>query len=166
MCIVLQPIFTIIADVIPSIGAKAQGYGKHTYVGYLWAGLRFFQFTIIPIMVLIVSKRILRLSIPYEICYLILILLGIGVLFVPIIFQRFTNYFTPLFALSVSHILVKGIKSVSINKNIATVLVSLVLTIGYGSYYIYLDFYQRWIPYSSVFNPVVYNERYKFFGGG
>lgn len=166
VCFALQPLFRLVSYVMPAVGAKAESYGQHSYVGYFWAALRVFQFSIIPLLVIFVSKKILKISIPYEISYLILILLGIGILFVPIIFQRFTNYFTPIFALSVSQVLVKGIRSVTINKNVAAALVSFILVIGYGSYYIYLDFYKMWIPYSTVFNPVVYSERYKFFGGG
>lgn len=166
VCIFLQPLFSIIAEVAPVVGDKAEGYGRHSNVGYLWAGLRILQFSIIPLLTLIICKYIFHIKPKYEIAYLILIILGIGILFSPIIFQRFTNYFYPLLALSLADVICKNIRSKNHNKIYASILLTIVITFGYGSFYIYLDFYQRWIPYSSIYNPQSYSVRYKFYGGG
>lgn len=166
LCLVLQPIFVIISNIVPAVGAKAIGYGKHTNVGYLWAGLRILQFSIIPLITLILCKRIFYMTPKYEIAYLILILLGIGIAFIPIIFQRFTNYFYPLLALSLADVICKNIRSVNLNKRLASLILSIIIFFSFGYYYLYLDFYQMWLPYSSVLDPHSYTFRYRFFGGG
>lgn len=166
MCVVLKPIFSLVETVAPAIGAKAVSYGKHTYVGYLWAGLRIFQFSIIPLITLYVCHAQFHYHPKFEFSYLMLILLGIGIVFSPIIFQRFTNYFYPLLSLSLADVVCRGIRSININKRILSTVMALVIVFGYGSYFVYLNFYQMWIPYYSILNPVHYSPRERFANGG
>ena len=165
-CMALQPIFSILSDIAPVLGEKANNYSDHNFVGYLWAGIRVFQFSIIPYIFLFFSKKVFCISPKYEITYLFMILSGIGVVFSPIIFQRFTNYFYPLYALSITNVICYGITSFRLHKRIASYLLTLIILIGYGSYYIYLDAYKMWLPYSSILNPQEYSFRQKFANGG
>lgn len=166
LCIMLRPIFEIIDRVIPVLGDKAVSYGKHGNVGYLWAGLRVLQFTIIPFVVLWCSIYQFKIKPKYEEAYLYLILLGIGVIFVPIIFQRFTNYFYPLLSLSLADVLSLELLSKRYKKRVLSFALSVCITLSYGYYFVYLDFYQMWIPYYSIFNPKHYPIRYRFANGG
>lgn len=166
LCMFLKPLFSMVSDIAPAVGAKAEGYGKHTYVGYIWVGLRLIQFTIIPYLTLLFCKKIFRCKPKFEIAYLIIMLMGIGIIFVPIIFQRFTNYYYPLLSLSLADVLCRYIKSLRLNRRVAALVLTLLITVGYGSYYFHLGFYKRWIPYSSIINPVSYSFRQKFINGG
>ena len=166
MCFGLRSMFFAAMEHIPLIGDKAIAYAGHSFVGYFWAGLRVFQFSIIPVLLLKFAHNILHQRPKYEITYLFIIMSGIGVIFLPIIFQRFTNYFYPLYALSITDILCNSLRSRKFNIKFSGVLLSLIITFGYGTYFIYLDAYQMWLPYSSIMNPIHYQFRNKFANGG
>lgn len=166
VCLFLRPITEIIGNIAPIIGAKAQNYERYGNVGCLWEGLRLIQFTVIPLLTLVLCKKVFHYNPKFEIAYLISSILGIGILFVPIIFQRFTNYFYPLIALSYADVITSQIVSYNINKRFTSLILIGVLFLGYGSYYVHLDFYQMWLPYSSILNPKSYSIRYQFYGGG
>lgn len=165
-CLLLKPIAEMIGSVVPAIGAKAQSYENYKNVGYLWEGLRIIQFTIIPLLTLVMCKKIFHFKPKFEIAFLIISLLGIGIVFVPIIFQRFTNYFYPLIALAYADIIAGQIVKLNVNKQLASICLTVIILIGYGSFYVHLDFYKRWFPYSSILNPVSYPIRYQYYGGG
>lgn len=165
-CFLLRPLFSLLSTIVPILGEKASSYSEYSFVGYFWAGLRVFQFSLIPFLFLIFCKKIFHAYPQFEISYLVMILLGVGVIFSPIIFQRFTNYFYPLYALSIADVISHGIVSVNNAKKMAALMMGLLITIGYGSYFFYLDAYKMWVPYSSVFNPQEYSFRQKFANGG
>lgn len=164
--IALKPIFSIISVIAPMLGEKATTYGDHGFVGYFWAGLRIIQFSIIPSIILVLSNKSLKIHPKYEISYLFMILSGIGVIFSPIVFQRFTNYFYPLYALSLTDVICSCIISKYLKKRFTSFVLTILITLGYGTYFIYLDAYQMWLPYSSVFKPNEFAFRQKFANGG
>lgn len=166
LCFGIKSVVFSVIERIPVIGERVAAYSKNSFVGYFWCGLRVFQFTIIPLLILFYAKKILHRNPKYEISYLFIILSGIGIIFMPIIFQRFTNYFYPIYALSLSDLICSGLKSININKKLAASFLVFIITIGYGTYFIYLDAYQMWLPYSSILNPIHYPFRTQFAYGG
>jgi asparagine N-glycosylation enzyme membrane subunit Stt3 len=162
----MNPIISLLDSFVPIIADKAKSYGRHTYVGYFWVGMRVIQFSVIPYFVLYLNKKHFKTELKFESVYLYMIIIGMGMIFIPIIFQRFTNYFYPMLSLSMADLICKGFSSLNINKKCMSAVLSLVVCVGYGTYFIYLDFYEMWVPYSWVFNPIQYSERYKFANGG
>lgn len=94
----------------PLIGEKINSYGNNDFAGYLWAILRMIQYTIIPLICLVFAKYNLKIVPKFEFAYLFLILLGIGVVFNPVIFSRFANYFMPLYSLSLATLICSFIR--------------------------------------------------------
>lgn len=162
----MQSIFAMLED-LGRIGNKVSSYEDVHFVGYLWTGLRFLQYTFIPLAILVFGKYVLRTEVHYEPLYCVMALLGIGVLFSPVVFSRFTNYIYPLYALSLADVLCTGLgRAASAVRRLAALALGAVVFVVYGSYYVHLDFYLRWVPYSSVLVPVDYSTREQFRNGG
>lgn len=151
---------------IPGIGSRIESYNKNDFAGYLWAALRFLQYSVVPFLALFFSHKSLHKIPKYEFAYLILILLGFGVIFNPVIFSRFANYFIPLYSLSLAELICSSIRNLNINHKLIGLTLSFLSFFSYGSYYMHLNFYERWLPYSSIFNPHDYSFRSKFANGG
>lgn len=165
ICIGLKPIFSLL-DNLPGIGSKIESYNKNDFAGYLWAFIRVIQYSLLPFIALIFSRYSLHTDPKYEFAYLILILLGIGVIFNPVIFSRFANYFLPLYSLSLTDLICSFLRSYKLNHHLIGLVISVISIAGYGSYFVYLNFYEMWLPYSSIFNPHNYSFRYRFANGG
>lgn len=165
ICICIKPIFNIL-DGLPGVGSKIESYNKNDFAGYLWALLRVFQYTVLPFIALFFARYSLHRVPQFEFSYLILILLGIGVIFNPVIFSRFANYFFPLYSLSLTTLICDSLRNIKINHRIIGITLSMLSIIGYGTYFVYLNFYEMWVPYSSIFNPHNYSFRYRFANGG
>ena len=160
----LNNVFSIFFNV-GKIGDKIQSYDQYTYVGYLWVALRFLQYVVFPVIIYMFGKYTLKLIIPDETVYCMLILLGVGIFFNPVIFSRFTNYLYPLLAISCTNILGKAIASYRITVQMNALILLCFMLVIYGSYYIHLDFYRRWAPYSSYIDPIDYSFRENFRAG-
>lgn len=125
--------------------------------------LRFILFhlitkTLLPLSILIYQKYFLKRIPAFENMCCLHCILGLGVIFYPVIFYRFTNYFTPFLAIMVT--LFFG--SIPLYKIIQRIFVRLVLIVflfiyGYGYFVSVRDYpraYQVWLPYQSVFGEV------------
>lgn len=129
-----------------------------------WIIYRVVKYTILPFILLIFQKVILKRNISFEPFICIYILFGIGVVFYQIIFERFTNYFMPFYGIFLSNIVGQSYRSNSINLKIIRnfVIASVIIVNGY--YYKAGDNWKMWIPYYSVFDPHINRFRELNFG--
>lgn len=154
---------------------KLLRYFEYSNVGYAWSGLRFIYFSILPLWFLYLSKNRLRAHIKYENIICLQILMGIGLWFVPIVFQRLINYTIVFYLVSLAHVVGTCLRDSQYKQTIGVyahkcrrqlVCILLFLTIAaHSSYYIHLNFYERYIPYHSVFDPIDVPEREKYVAG-
>lgn len=154
---------------------KLLRYFEYSNVGYAWSGFRFIYFSLLPLLFLYLSKKRLRIEVKYENIICFQILMGIGLWFVPIVFQRLINYTIVFYLVSFAQVagtcmrdvLYRRVISASAYKSRCQ-LVSMLLfctILAHSSYYIHLNFYERYIPYHSVIDPVDVPEREKYVAG-
>ncbi len=125
---------------------------KGGFLGTLLTIFSFCRFTVIPLFFYLWMKKILKLKPQYESMICLYTLLGIGVWFNSVIFERFPNYITPLFFISVANVLVDSLKKkASISRKMMGVVFFCLIIIVYGTFPARI--YMRWIPYYSIFNP-------------
>ena len=154
---------------------KLLRYYEYSNVGYAWSGFRFIYFSILPLWFLYLSKNRLRTPVKYENIICLQILMGIGLWFVPIVFQRLVNYTIVFYIVSLAHVIGTCLRDFQYRRMISVnayksrcqlVRVLLFFTIlAHSSYYIHLNFYERYIPYHSVFDPIEVPEREKYVAG-
>lgn len=154
---------------------KLLRYFEYSNVGYAWSGFRFIYFSILPLWFLYLSKNRLRTLVKYENIICLQILMGIGLWIVPIVFQRLINYTIVFYLVSLAHVIGTCLRdfqyrlkiSVNVYKSRCQ-LVSILLfftILAHSSYYIHLNFYEIYIPYHSVFDPIDVPEREKYIAG-
>lgn len=85
---------------------------------------------------------------------------GLGAVISPLIFGRFTNYFVLFFILSLADYLHSHICSKSNKWRHNAIAFILLILICYSNQYLYLGKYIRYIPYSSIYNPMDINRDY------
>ena len=114
--------------------------------------LAFSRFTLIPLLIYLWDKKVLKEHPQFEGLICFYTILGVGIWFNPVIFDRFPNYITPLYFASLANIIVPSFfKSASASRKlIGTIFLCLIIAI-YGSYP--LRIYKRYVPYYSVINP-------------
>ena len=154
---------------------KLLRYFEYGNVGYAWCGLRFIYFSILPTLTLYLAKRKLKINVMFENIICLQILMGVGLWFVPIVFQRLINYTIVFYIVSLSNIIGTCLRDLKYKSSISQYsqkcrgqLVKLLLyltIIFHSSYYIHLNFYERYIPYHSVFDPIDVYEREKHVAG-
>lgn len=157
-----------------SIFQKLMRYDQHSYVGYAWVGFRFIYFSILPLFVLNVCKKY-RIVCKYENIICLQILFGFGMWFVPIVFQRLINYTIIFYLVSLSCIIGSCLRnrvylsSLSYiarkNRKVFARVIFIVTLLAHSSYYIHLNFYEIYIPYHSIFDPVTEPLREKYVAG-
>lgn len=157
-----------------SIFQKLMRYDQHSYVGYAWVGFRFIYFSILPLFVLNVCKKY-RIVCKYENIICLQILFGFGMWFVPIVFQRLINYTIIFYLVSLSCIIGSCLRnrvylsSLSYiarkNRKVFARVIFIVTLLAHSSFYIHLNFYERYIPYHSIFDPVTEPLREKYVAG-
>lgn len=150
-------------------------YYQQTYVGYAWCGFRFIYFSLLPFLTLYLCKRVFHLKIKFENIICLQILFGIGIWFVPIVFQRLINYTIIFYLVALADIIGTVTRDPSYRRRLSIparrgrakiAKILLVLTIlAHSSYYIHLDFYERYIPYHSMFDPIDEPMREKYVAG-
>lgn len=154
---------------------KLLRYNKHAYVGYAWCGLRFIYFSLLPFLTLYWCKYRFHLNIKFENIICLQILFGIGLWFIPIVFQRLINYTIIFYLVALADVigtvtrdpLYRRPLTVAVRKRrgqLAKLLLVLTL-MAHSSYYIHLNFYDRYIPYHSFFDPVDEPMREKYVAG-
>ena len=151
-------------------------YVHQQNVGYAWTGLRFIYFALIPMLVLYICKIRYRIPVRFEGIICLQILFGLSLWSVPIVFQRLINYTIIFYLVSAAEMMGTLLRdryffrntsrrAFKARKLLSRTLVALTL-VAHSSYYIHLQFYQLFLPYHSVFDPVDVPEREKFVQGG
>lgn len=170
---VMAPLMQRLSDYF--IFQKLLRYNRQAYVGYAWCGLRFIYFSLLPFLTLYWCKHKFHLSIKFENIICLQILFGIGLWFVPIVFQRFMNYTIIFYLVALADVIgtvtrdpwYRGQLTIAARQGrgqLAKIL--LVLTImAHSSYYIHLNFYEIYIPYHSIFDPIEEPMREKYVAG-
>lgn len=144
-----------ILSAIPMLETKMSGYLSHSSGGLLFSILVLIRYTIIPITVVFLLKKYYN-NVQYENTLCALSLFGVFSIFSFVIFTRFINYFTPILVLAIAELIGKMFNSKYYStRNTAGILV-VIMFFAYASYYVHLDMYKRWWPYSSIINPVEY----------
>lgn len=133
------------------------------FLSTIYLILRIFRYVFCPLILIFIYKVILKKGIKYEPLICLYILLGVGVYYNTIIFERFSNYITPLYMLALSDGIVYCFKRKIISLYRSTVLFCcMIFFISYSSYYMQYRLYRIWIPYYSIFNPQHVKERKLF----
>ena len=154
---------------------KLLRYNNQAYVGYAWCGLRFIYFSLLPFLTLYWCKYRFHLKIKFENIICLQILFGIGLWFIPIVFQRLINYTIIFYLVALADVigtvtrdpLYRKPLTVAVRKRrgqLAKLLLVLTL-MAHSSYYIHLNFYEIYIPYHSFFDPKEEPMREKYVAG-
>ena len=152
----LNTVFSLFAD-IEKISEKMAIYEDSSLVsgGILGAILTLLvcsRFTLLPIAIYLWDKKILKECPKYEGLICFYTLLGVGAWFNSVIFERFPNYITPLFFISLTNIIIPSFfKTATLSRKIMGIFFLCVTLIVYASFPARI--YMRYIPYYSVFNP-------------
>ena len=168
------------AAVMQKLGAypifhKLLRYFEYSNGGYAWRGLRFIYFSLLPMLTLYWAKKKLKVNVIFENIICLQILMGVGLWFVPIVFQRLINYTIVFYLVSLAHIIGTCLRDSHYRSAISVrarkyrgqlVYILLFLTLlAHSSFYIHLRFYERYIPYHSMFDPIDEPEREKYIAG-
>lgn len=122
------------------------------FLGLILTLLIVCRFTLLPLLIYFWDKKILKESPKYEGLICFYTLLGIGAFFNSTIFERFPNYITPLYFISLTNILVPCFfRKATLSRKLAGTIIFCLVVIVYTSFPARI--YMRYIPYYSVFNP-------------
>lgn len=114
-----------------------------------WIIFALLQAVLIPLGMLIVSRHSKWKLGKYEFLICLCVLLGAGCVYFELVFQRFTNYVSIIYAACLADFFV----SHEVKKLFKTAALSAFIVI-YTFSYITHDRFFRWIPYHSIFNEV------------
>lgn len=150
----LDVLFSIFGD-MAKISGKIRIYedlSTNSVLGILLNFLAFSRFTLIPLAIYMWDKKVLKEHPKFEGLICFYTILGVGIWFNPAIFDRFPNYITPLYFVSLANIIVPSFfKSATASRKLAgTVFLCLIIAV-YGSFP--LRIYKRYVPYYSIINP-------------
>ena len=134
--------------------AKIQHYSELRSLGYFVDTVQFLRNTIFPLFACWLYRRYYQVPHRFENVIVIGALFGFCALANPIIFGRFVNYFVPFLVIMMADMLGQGFRSVRAKMRDKTFVFLIALLIVYGSFYIHLDMYKRWVPYYSIFEPI------------
>lgn len=122
------------------------------FLGLILTFLIICRFTLLPLIIYLWDKKILKESPEYEGLICFYTLLGIGAFFNTTIFERFPNYITPLYFISLTNMLVPCLfKKATLSRKLAGTIIFCLIVIVYTSFPARI--HMRYIPYYSVFNP-------------
>lgn len=153
--------FLNFASSISVLSEKVNTYRTDQSGGFLFSVLIILRYSVIPIVTNYFLKTKYN-NTKYENVLCVLSLLGICSVFSYIIFTRFTNYFLILLAVAIAELLCKMFLSYNKSTRQSAIVYAIFILLVYGSYYIHLNMYERWIPYSHIINPTEY-DRENFF---
>lgn len=149
----LEFVFSFFGN-IEKIGKKINDYSEAAY-GWKSTFLFLMTRTLIPVGLGFWAKKKLHMPIKYESMLCVFGLLGVGSVFNAIIFTRFSNYLMPLYVITLAGILCPCFKKAvsSLQKQVAFLLCIIIfVTYSIGSFYWPDRYYQKWIPYYSIFS--------------
>ena len=144
------------------INKKITDYSEASY-GWKSTLLFFITRTLFPVGLLMWTKLKFNVSIKYESLICVFGLLGVFSIVNTIIFTRFTNYFFLFYCLALADVFIPFFRkrSLSINKifAFATFLV-IVPCYGYISFYWPERYFEKWVPYYSIFSNEAINNKF------
>lgn len=139
---------------IEKIDKKINDYAEAAY-GWKSTILFVVTRTLIPISIGFWTKKNFEFPIKYESMLCVFGLLGIGSVFNPIIFTRFSNYLMPFFIITLANIIIPSFRRASSSsKKISIFIFCAMIFVSYSisSFYWPEGYYKKWIPYYSVFS--------------
>lgn len=156
------------SDISVFLGPFEDVYEKITFyssVTYSWNTHILFLTVkgLLPLLILYLAKFYKIEILQNEGVLAFAILLGFAVVFNPIIFSRFYNYFLPILCISLSDTLVVMYrKSKDIFSKLIPLTLTLILMLGLSIYSFLwpVDYYKKWIPYESILNDNYDEEGY------
>jgi len=157
----LQSLFTFFEN-IEKINKKINDYSEASY-GWKSTVLFFITRTLIPVGLLFWAKTKYNFVIKYEYLVCVFGLLGVCSIFNTIIFVRFTNYFVLFYCIALVDVLVHffRLKTGYVSQLFVVVnFVIIVFAYGYLSFYWPVGYYEKWIPYYSVFSSEAQNDKF------
>lgn len=145
-----------ILDTLDAINArKVAHYSSQFENGAMnvnWIIYRVIKYTFFPLVLLGLQRFCLKEQGRFDSVVCVCTLLGIGVIFFQVIFERFTNYLMPFYTLFLADIIGRGYRK-SPSRKLFSVMIFACVIVVYGYYYTSGDNWSRWGPYHSVFNP-------------
>ena len=153
-------------SLFPYLDAKIWYY-FHMPMSAKWCIQQAIPTIVVPAICLIYHRMRQDSNIPFESLICIRILLGLGILFMPVIFYRFGNYTVLPFLLLLANIIGPGLRQkVSVNQFLTSGLCLFFTVILFAVFYFTpvsstQRAYIRYIPYYSVLNPERYQPREK-----
>jgi len=136
------------------INKKINNYSEASY-GWKSTVLFFVTRTVIPIGLFLWAKVKFNISIKYESLICVFGLLGVCSIFNTIIFTRFTNYFMIFYCIALADLLIPFFRLKVLTQSKLFVMVTFIIilfTSGYTSFYWPAGYYEKWVPYYSVFS--------------
>lgn len=152
------PMFFSLFNNMNIIAEKISRYDSSLFGGYLYSFMNILRYAIFPLFICFVAGVLYKKQICYEDMILILSLIGVCALFSFILFGRFRNYFVLFLAVLMSDVLCDMWRTRNRKLKSFSIMIFGMALLIYGSYYIHLNMYIRWVPYYSIYNPVTVNR--------
>jgi len=152
----------ILLENVEKIGKKANDYSEASY-GWKSTALFFITRTLIPVGLLMWAKFKYKINIKYESLICAFGLLGVFSIFNNIIFTRFTNYLFLFYSIFLAEFLISIFRQKKLTVNrffVMSTFVLAVLSYGYISFYWPVRYYEKWIPYYSIFSDEAQNNKF------
>lgn len=156
----LNFIFTFFEN-IEKINKKVNDYSEASY-GWKSTLLFFITRTVIPVGLFLWAKIKYQIIIKYESLICVFGLLGVCSIFNTIIFTRFTNYFMLFYCIALADVLIPFLRLKVLTPSklfIVATSVIILFTSGYTSFYWPAGYYEKWLPYYSVFSNEAKNNK-------
>lgn len=144
------------------VGEKVGNY-LGGYYGALFTLFSVLRGGVCPLLILLCHKYLLKDNSKYENILCIMVLFGLASTFNPLIFGRTVNYFVLFFILDASYCIHSLIKKHSVAMYHNCFILICILFLSYSSLYFHIHQYKRYIPYSSIFNPIEYERDHMAF---
>lgn len=153
----------VLFENVEKIGKKVNDYSVASNYGWKSTALFFITRTLIPVGLLMWAKFKFRINIKYESLICVFGLLGVFSVFNTIIFTRFTNYLFLFYCIALAEVLIPFFRQKKLNLSkffVLSTFVVILFTYGYISFYWPVKYYEKWIPYYSIFSNEAQNNRF------
>ena len=157
----LNFIFTFFENV-EKINKKVNDYAEASY-GWKSTLLFFTTRTLIPVGLFLWGKVKFNISIKYESLICVFGFLGVCSIFNTIIFTRFTNYIMLFYCIALAEFLIPFLRKKIMTLSslfVIMMFVIILLTSGYTSFNWPSGYYEKWIPYYSIFSNEAENNKF------
>lgn len=142
---------------IIDLSTKFESYDG-LFVGYLFTFFSVLRGALFPLFYVCFIKCGSRRTLKFENLICIMILFGLASAVNPLIFGRSVNYFTLFYLISISNYLSEALRSNKpLIKGNAIIIFTLFIA-TYSTSYLHIHQYKRYMPYSSIFNPIEYER--------